>query len=98
VRLFTGNGYNFADRFPMIVAAVESLPVRSCFVDGEAIVVDHNGLSVFDLLRYRQSPANQPVPRSSQCQRRISCAQSVPGPKLSQDQRERGWARAPLAA
>jgi len=32
----------FADRFPMIVAAVESLPVRSCFIDGEAIVVDHN--------------------------------------------------------
>jgi ATP-dependent DNA ligase len=28
--------------------------VRSCFIDGEAIVVDTNGLSVFDLLRYRQ--------------------------------------------
>jgi ATP-dependent DNA ligase len=54
VRLFTRNGYNFADRFPMIVAAVESLPVRSCFIDGEAIVVDHNGLLVFDLLRCRQ--------------------------------------------
>jgi bifunctional non-homologous end joining protein LigD len=33
---------------------VEALPVRSCFIDGEAIVVDANGLSVFDLLRYRQ--------------------------------------------
>jgi bifunctional non-homologous end joining protein LigD len=54
VRLFTRNGYNFADRFPMIVAAVENLPVRSCFIDGEAIVVDRNGLPVFDLLRYRQ--------------------------------------------
>ena len=54
VRLFTRNGYNFADRFPMIVAAVENLPVRSYFIDGEAIVVDRNGLSVFDLLRYRQ--------------------------------------------
>jgi hypothetical protein len=43
-----------ADRFPTIVAAVESLPVRSCFINGEAIVVDHNGLSVFDLLRYWQ--------------------------------------------
>jgi bifunctional non-homologous end joining protein LigD len=51
VRLFTRNGYNFADRFPMIVAAVENLPVRSYFIDGEAIVVDRNGLSVFDLLR-----------------------------------------------
>jgi bifunctional non-homologous end joining protein LigD len=37
-----------------IVEAIESLPLQSCFVDGEAIVVDHNGLSVFDLLRYRQ--------------------------------------------
>ena len=35
-------------------AAIESLPVRSCFIDGEAIVVDQNGLSVFDLIRYRQ--------------------------------------------
>ena len=29
-------------------------PARSCVVDGEAIVVDDNGLSVFDLLRYRR--------------------------------------------
>jgi bifunctional non-homologous end joining protein LigD len=54
VRLFTRNGYNFAARFPRIAEAVESLPVRSCFIDGEAIVVDANGLSVFDLIRYRQ--------------------------------------------
>jgi bifunctional non-homologous end joining protein LigD len=54
VWLFTRNGYNFAARFPGIVAAVESLAVRSCFIDGEAIVVDRNGLPVFDLLRYRQ--------------------------------------------
>jgi bifunctional non-homologous end joining protein LigD len=26
--------------------------VRSCFTDGEAIVVDETGLSVFELLRY----------------------------------------------
>jgi bifunctional non-homologous end joining protein LigD len=53
VRLYTRNGYNFADRFPKIAEAVASLPVRSCFIDGEAIVVDENGLSVFELLRYR---------------------------------------------
>ena len=53
-RLFTRNGYDFADRFPRIVKAIESLAVRSCFIDGEAIVVDTTGLSVFDLLRYRQ--------------------------------------------
>jgi ATP-dependent DNA ligase len=54
VRLFTRNGYNFADRFPKIVRAVEILRVRSCMIDGEAIVVNRDGLAVFDLLRYRQ--------------------------------------------
>ena len=53
LRLFTRNGYNFAGRFPTIVAAITSLPVRSCLIDGEAIVVDESGLSVFELLRYR---------------------------------------------
>jgi ATP-dependent DNA ligase len=54
VRLYTRNGYNFADRFPRIVEAIAGLPVQSCFIDGEAIVVDESGLSVFDLIRYRQ--------------------------------------------
>jgi ATP-dependent DNA ligase len=27
------------------------LPVRSCVIDGEAIVCDDNGLAVFDLIR-----------------------------------------------
>jgi len=54
VRLFTRNGYDFTSRFPRIVAAMAALPGRSCVVDGEAIVVDRMGLSVFDLLRYRQ--------------------------------------------
>jgi bifunctional non-homologous end joining protein LigD len=45
------NGYNFAHRFPKIVEAVSKLKVRSCFIDGEAIVVDRRGLSAFDLLR-----------------------------------------------
>jgi len=55
VRLFTRNGYNFAPRFPRIAEAIESLSVQSCIIDGEAIVVDRNGLSVFDLIRYRQN-------------------------------------------
>jgi ATP-dependent DNA ligase len=53
VRLFTRNGYDFAARFPKIAAAVESLAVCSCVLDGEAIVVNRDGLSVFDLIRYR---------------------------------------------
>jgi hypothetical protein len=52
VLLFTRNGDDFANRFPQIVEAIEGLPVRPCFLDGEAIVVD--GLLVFDLIRYRQ--------------------------------------------
>jgi bifunctional non-homologous end joining protein LigD len=39
VRLYTRNGYNFASRFPQIVEAVSKLKVRSCLIDGEAIVV-----------------------------------------------------------
>lgn len=53
VRLFTSNGYNFTGRFPKIAAAIESLRGVSCVVDGEAIVVNAEGLSVFDLIRYR---------------------------------------------
>jgi bifunctional non-homologous end joining protein LigD len=53
VRLVTRNGYDFTDRYPKIAAAVESLPVGSCLMDGEAIVVDECGLAVFDTLRYR---------------------------------------------
>ncbi len=54
VRLFTRNGYDFMARFPKIAEAVASLAVRSCLIDGEAVVVNATGLSVFDLIRYRQ--------------------------------------------
>jgi bifunctional non-homologous end joining protein LigD len=30
------------------------LPVETCIIDREAVVVDQNGLSIFNLLRYRQ--------------------------------------------
>ncbi len=33
--------------------AVSKLPVRSCLIDGEAIVCDEKGLAVFDLIRRR---------------------------------------------
>jgi ATP-dependent DNA ligase len=44
-------GHNFADRFPIAAAAIEALPVRSCVVDGEAIVCDDDGMAVFNLIR-----------------------------------------------
>ena len=58
VRLLTRKGTNFSNRFPQIVAAVTVLPVRSCLIDGEAVVCDENGLAVFDLIRgYRHDTA-----------------------------------------
>ena len=42
----------------MAAAAVAALPARSCLIDGEAIVTDHKGLAVFDLIRgHRPSAA-----------------------------------------
>jgi hypothetical protein len=38
VRLITRAGNDFSSRFPFIAMAVSKLPVRSCLIDGEAIV------------------------------------------------------------
>jgi bifunctional non-homologous end joining protein LigD len=46
VRLITRAGNDFSSRFPFIAMAVGKLPVRSCLIDGEAIVCDENGLAV----------------------------------------------------
>jgi bifunctional non-homologous end joining protein LigD len=51
VQLLTRAGNDFSRRFPFIAMAVKSLPVRSCLIDGEAIVCDTNGLAVFELIR-----------------------------------------------
>jgi len=51
VRPITRNGNDFTGRFPFIEMAIKSLPVRSCLIDGEAVVCDGNGLAVFDLIR-----------------------------------------------
>jgi bifunctional non-homologous end joining protein LigD len=58
VRLTSRNGRDLTYRFPLVAAAMAALPVVSCVIDGEAIVCDANGLSVFDLLRnYRRGNA-----------------------------------------
>jgi ATP-dependent DNA ligase len=54
IRLLTRNGVDFAERFPLVVAAVAELPARSCVVDGEAIACDEKGLSVFERIRWRR--------------------------------------------
>jgi bifunctional non-homologous end joining protein LigD len=51
VRLLTRNGNDLGDRFPLAAAAIEELPVKSCVIDGEAIVCDDSGFAVFDLIR-----------------------------------------------
>jgi len=52
VRLFTRNGNDFGDRYPLAVSAVRALRARSCLIDGEVTICDAQGLSVFDLLRH----------------------------------------------
>jgi hypothetical protein len=59
VRLITRNGNDFSHRFPFIEMAVKSLPVRSCLIDGEAIVCDENGLAVFELIRGHRTHARR---------------------------------------
>ena len=40
IRLVTRKGHDLADRFPLVTASIEELPVKSCVIDGEAIVCD----------------------------------------------------------
>ena len=58
VRLITRNGNDFTNRFPFIEMAIKSLPVRSCVIDGEAIVCDENGVADFELIRGHGTAAN----------------------------------------
>jgi bifunctional non-homologous end joining protein LigD len=50
VRLYTRRGFNWVDRYPRIVEALHSLPVRSIVIDGEAVVCGNDGKSEFDKL------------------------------------------------
>ncbi len=54
VKLITRKGFDLAQRFPLATTAIAAVQARSCIVDSEAIACDANGLSVFDLLRYRR--------------------------------------------
>ena len=46
IRLLTRNGHDWAPRYPLIVDAVNALKVRSCLIDGEAVVCDEDGRAV----------------------------------------------------
>jgi len=57
IRLITRNVHDWSPRYPLIVEAVNRLKVRSCLIDGEAVVCDDNGLAGFERLRkVRRSP------------------------------------------
>src|SRR5262249_25130396 len=58
IRLITRAGNDFSSRFPSIAMAVAKLPVRSCLINGEAIVCDENGLAVFELIRQDRTGGN----------------------------------------
>ncbi len=50
-RLMTRSGLDWTARFPSIAEAVADFPARSTIVDGEAVVLDENGVSSFSALQ-----------------------------------------------
>jgi bifunctional non-homologous end joining protein LigD len=54
VRCFTRGGYDWADRFPAIVAAARSIRADAFLLDGEAIVCGPDGRADFEALRSRR--------------------------------------------
>jgi bifunctional non-homologous end joining protein LigD len=52
--LLTRNGYDWANKYPLIVEAVNHLRVRSCLIDGEAVCCNEDGLAVFAKMRRRR--------------------------------------------
>jgi ATP-dependent DNA ligase len=60
--LVTRNGKGFTRRFPAGArATVTALPVRSCLLDGKAIVCNESSLRVFDLIRRARRKVRRPT-------------------------------------
>ena len=57
VHLFTRRGFNWADRYPRIVAAARALKASSAVIDGEAVWCGPDGKSDFDKLHSRAHDA-----------------------------------------
>jgi bifunctional non-homologous end joining protein LigD len=57
IRLITRRGNDWTTRFPLVVAAVNHLKVRSCLIDGEVVCCDERGLAIFSTLRQRGNEA-----------------------------------------
>jgi hypothetical protein len=54
VRLISRGGYDWADRFPLVVSAALKLPEKHFVIDGEVVVLDKAGVSDFDALASRK--------------------------------------------
>ena len=54
VRLFTRNGHDWTDRYPLIVEAALKNPSSSFVINGEAVLLGVDGVSDFDGLHSRQ--------------------------------------------
>jgi bifunctional non-homologous end joining protein LigD len=54
VRLFTRNGHDWTDRYPLIVEGARRVRIDSFVLDGEAVLLGVDGRSDFDGLHSRQ--------------------------------------------
>jgi len=54
VRLFTRNGYDWSDRYPLIVEAARRNRASSFVIDGEAVLLGVDGISDFNSLHSRR--------------------------------------------
>jgi bifunctional non-homologous end joining protein LigD len=54
VRLLTRNGHDWSEKYPAITEAARRLKPTSIVLDGEAVVLDPNGLADFDRLMSRK--------------------------------------------
>jgi ATP-dependent DNA ligase len=54
VRLLTRRGYDWSDRYPLIITAARNLKTSSFVIDGEAVWLTATGLADFDRLMSRQ--------------------------------------------
>src|SRR5205814_477387 len=54
VSLLSRNENELTGRFPEVVEAIKTLPVRECVIDGEVVALDEEGRSSFQLLQARE--------------------------------------------
>ncbi|MEX1037177.1 MAG: DNA ligase D [Sneathiella sp.] len=61
VRIHTCNGHDWTDKFPVLKEAFEKLEIGSFVIDGEAVVIDEDGLSDFQSLQNALGESDMPM-------------------------------------